>query len=75
MGTTSEGNFIERIRKTKTSIASFRNLCHLKGYSENLTFELFVNGMDWNENPVEQVDYLERGSDLAVVLEAWLAMW
>ena len=66
---------IEGIRKSQTCIASFRNLCLSKGFSEDHTFELFVNGMDWNENPVEQAEYLERGSHLAVLLEAWLALW
>ena len=66
---------IEGIRKEQTCIASFRNLCRFKGFTEDEAFLLFINGSDWNENPVQASDYLERGKDLALLMEAWLSLW
>ena len=66
---------IEKVRAEHTSVSSFRNICLAKGFSEELTFELFINGLDWNKNPVEKVEYLERGKELALLLDAWVAKW
>ena len=66
---------VERIRKEQTSIVFFRNLCISKGFSEDLTFGLFINGYDWNLNPVGASEYLERGSELKLLLDAWLSKW
>ena len=67
--------YVERIRSEQTSISLFRNLCIRKGYSEEQTFQFFINGLDWNENPVGASDYLERGKDLEQVMNAWLSLW
>ena len=66
---------IEKVRAEHTTVSSFRNICLAKGFSEELTFELFINGLDWNKNPVEKVEYLERGKELALLLDAWVAKW
>ena len=47
----------------------------LMGFSEDLTFGLFINGYDWNLNPVGASEYLERGSELKLLLDAWLSKW
>ena len=46
-----------------------------KGYSEHETYSMYLNGLDWNENPVELKDYLNRGAELDRVLSAWLSKW
>ena len=66
---------IEYIRANHTSVSSFRNICLSKGFSDDFTYELFVNGLDWNKNPVEKAEYLERGEHLAILLNAWLSKW
>ena len=66
---------VERIRKDETGIASFRNTCMLKGFSEDKVFHLFINGFDWNENPVNAADFLDRGRELAHLLDKWLDKW
>ena len=66
---------IERIRKEQTTITSFRKTCIFKGFSEDYTFQLFINGLDWNENPVVAELYLDRGRELAILLEYWLSQW
>ena len=66
---------IERIRKEQTAITSFRNTCIFKGFSEDYTFQLYINGLDWNENPVVAELYLDRGRELAILLEYWLSQW
>ena len=66
---------VERVRKEQTSISSFRNLCLFKGFSEELTFDLFINGQDCNQKPVKADDYLERGNELGLLLDSWLAKW
>ena len=68
-------NAIERIRKEQTTITRFRNTCIFKGFSEDITFSLFINGQDWNQNPVEVTEYLDRGVELKLLLDAWLSRW
>ena len=66
---------LERIRKEQTEISAFRNLCIFKGFSESLAFELYITGQDWNLNPVSASDYLDRGRELKLLLDSWLAKW
>ena len=66
---------IERVRKEQTSVTSFRNTCIFKGFSESYIFKLFINGFDWNENPVKAKDYLDRGRELDLLLNSWLCQW
>ena len=66
---------VENVRKEQTEISFFRNLCMRKGYSEYETYSMYLNGLDWNENPVELKDYLNRGAELDRVLSAWLSKW
>lgn len=66
---------IEMIRKEQSTITSFRNTCLLKGYSEDLTFALYINGQDWNQNPVELSDFLHRGVELKLLMDVWLSKW
>ena len=67
--------YVEDVRQDQTSISLFRNFCIRKGYSEHQTFQLFINGLDWNENPVQPSDYRMRGKDLELVMNAWLSLW
>ena len=64
--------YIERIREDETSIGSFRNTCLLK---EEKTLSLYINGFDWNENPVGPADFLDRGRELSHLLDKWLDKW
>ena len=66
---------IENLRTEHTSVSLFRNICLAKGFSKDFTFELYINGLDWNKNPVERAEYLQRGDELAVLLDAWLKKW
>ena len=52
-------------------LTSFRNMCVAKGFSDEYTFELFVNGLDWNELPVPVDVFLARGADLQKLLESF----
>ena len=66
---------IELVRKEHTSLAAFRNICIFKGFSEAYTFQLLINGLDWNENPVGQDDFLTTGKELKILMDSWLAKW
>ena len=66
---------IEDLRKKCTAISSFRNTCILKGFSEEHTFSLYINGRDWNELCVDADQFLERGTDMKRLLEHWLSLW
>ena len=66
---------IELVRREHTGLASFRNICVFKGFSEAYTFQLLVNGLDWNENPVDQKDFLKTGQELKILMDSWLAKW
>ena len=67
--------YVELVRKEQTSISSFRNTCILKGFSEDYSFWLYINGYDWNENPVLAGSFLERGEELNTLMESWLSRW
>ena len=47
----------------------------LLGFSEDYTFQLYVNGQDWNENIVNPEDFINRGNELQLVLNACLSQW
>ena len=66
---------MEKFRKARTSLGSFRNMCKAKAFTDEKVYELFVNGMDWNENPIELSDFLERGADLKLLLDEFLSRW
>lgn len=66
---------MELFRRQETTMSSFRNMCVAKGFSEDYVFELFVNGYDWNENPVPIQDFLARGFDLRRLRESFLSRW
>ena len=66
---------VEAFRKKCTGISSFRNSCIIKGFSEEYTFSLYINGRDWNELCVDADDYLDRGAEMKRLLEHWLSMW
>ena len=67
--------YIERVRKEETSLSFFRNICSTKGFTEDRIFQLFVSGLDWNENPVQADEFLDRGRELKHVMDAWLDKW
>ena len=66
---------LEDTRKVATSLSSFRNMCKAKDFSDLKVFALFVNGLDWNEIPVDGMVYLERGDDLKTIHDKFLSMW
>ena len=66
---------IETIRSEQTSISSFRNICFLRGCSEDLIFSLLVNGMDSTKALLDRPDFLKRGLELKLLLDSWLARW
>ena len=66
---------MEKFRKEETSLGSFRNMCSAKGFSNDHIYDLFVNGDDWNENPVLVGVFLERGVDLKQLLDNFLSRW
>ena len=67
--------FVERTRTVQTSLSAFRNICISKGFTEEKTYHLLVNGFDWNENPVQASDFLERGRELSHIMDSWLDKW
>ena len=53
----------------------FRNICEMKGFSEEKTFSLYVNGHDWNENLVADPDFPSRGLAMDLMRGHWLSRW
>ena len=66
---------MEKFRMEEISLGSFRNMCSAKGFSNDHIYDLFVNGDDWNENPVLVGVFLERGVDLKQLLDNFLSRW
>ena len=66
---------VERVRKLQTSLSSFRDMCRLKGFSDDHIFYLFINGLDWEGSPVSLQTYLSRGEGLVTLTKAWLDLW
>ena len=46
-----------------------------QGFSEDATYALYINGLDWNKNPVELLDILQRKVELKMLLDVWLSKW
>ena len=61
--------------KNDTKLKFFRSICHVKGFSEDYTFSLYINSKDWNENFVDPEEFINRGAELQPVLDAWLFKW
>ena len=66
---------LEHTRKHLTSISSFRNMCSAKYFSEVKMYQLYLNGKDWNEVPVDLEVYIERGKDLQELLDDFNSQW
>ena len=58
-----------------TGIMSFINICLLKEISLETAYTLYVNGEDFNENPVTFTSYLERGKCMDDMRQLWLSKW
>ena len=58
---------LEGVRRAKTGITSFRNMCSAKNFADDEIFELFINGYDWNKIPLPLNLYLERGDELLIL--------
>ena len=65
---------VELFRK-ELDLTLFRTICKSKGFSDSHTFMLYVNGFDWNENPVSGADFASRGLALDTLRGHWLARW
>ena len=63
---------LEGVRRAKTGITSFRNMCSAKNFADDEIFELFINGYDWNKIPLPLNLYLERGDELLILYEEFL---
>ena len=59
----------------QTEIQFFLNLCLRKGFSLEETYRLFVNGYDWNNNPISKTDYLERAKCMNDMRDLWFTKW
>ena len=66
---------IERIRSEQTSFSSFRNVCSLRGCSDDHTFYLLINGLDSTKTLIERAVFLKRGEELKLLLDNWLERW
>ena len=59
----------------QTEIQFYVNLCLRKGFSLEETYRLFVNGFDWNSNPVSKADYFERAKCIKDMRDLWFTKW
>ena len=66
---------VEQLRRERTVMSSFRNMCHAKNITDDQMFELFISGYNWNNEPVTNGDFLSRGTDLRLILDLWLSKW
>ena len=65
---------VERFRE-ELDLKFFRNICKKKGFSEEKTFSLYVNGHDWNENLLPDPDFPSRGLAMDLLRGHWLSRW
>ena len=66
---------LEHLRRTRTGITSFRNMCQAKEFSNMKIFELFINGEDWNEIPISTELFRERGTELFILWNEFNSRW
>jgi len=50
-------------------------MCSAKYFSEVKMYQLYLNGKDWNEVPVDLEVYIERGKDLQELLDDFNSQW
>ena len=65
---------LEGVRRAKTGITSFRNMCSAKNFPNDEIFELFINGYDWNKIQLPLNLYLERGEELLILYEEFIRL-
>ena len=65
---------VEKYRE-ELDLTFFRGICKSKGFSEQKTFFLFVNGHDWNENVLPASEFPSRGLSLDIIRGHWLSLW
>ena len=65
---------VERFRR-EFELNFFRTVCRTQGFDEDKTFSIYINGHDWNENPVPDTDYASRGHALDTMRGHWLSLW
>ena len=65
---------VERERR-ELDLVFYRNLCSSQGYGDADIFSLFVNGIDWNGNPVYREEILSRGLAMDTLRGHWLSRW
>ena len=65
---------VERFRK-EFELNFFRTVCRTQGYGKEETFNIFINGHDWNGNPVPDTDFASRGLALDTIRGHWLSLW
>ena len=70
--TIGECGVVVRARMS-TGIASFFNLCQMRGLSLQEAFRNFVDGLDSRGNEISILDYEERGRSIKTVIEARLS--
>ena len=63
------------LHREELELTIFRSICRSKGFSESKTFLLYINGFDWNENPVGDTDFASRGLALDTIRGHWLSRW
>ena len=61
--------------REELDLTVFRAICRSKGFGDSHTFRLYVNGFDWNENPVSGTDFASRGLALDTLRGHWLSRW
>jgi hypothetical protein len=65
---------VERFRK-EFELNFFRTVCRTQGYGKEETFNIFINGHDWNGNPVPDTDFASRGLALDTIRGHWPSLW
>ena len=66
---------LERYRRTRTSISTFRNHCRLvSNDSLDKSYNKFVNGQDVHGMVIPRRDHKSRGYMLSMMKNAWLKM-
>ena len=65
---------VEQFRRD-LDLSLFRTVCQSKGFSEEKTFSLYVNGHDWKGNPLVGVDFASRGLVMDTIRGHWLSCW
>ena len=63
---------MEDFRRNNTDIMTFITMCHARSIHPRIAYKWYVTGLDWKDENIPTLAYLQRGQTLQKLLSEWL---